>query len=140
MSYLQHFGFFSGPQLPRQLPYKNWLGASGPNCHLTTKLGHLNPKLHLNPRYNPEYPYFLQYSFFSSIKFPAHGILHLMGNAWVFPSLSHSITASTASDNVLSQILRKGEDQKKMSTWGDLPKIFGYWGGGFLCSLSEKTI
>ena len=41
LSSLQHFGFFSGPQLPRQLPYKNWLGASGPNCHLTTKLGYL---------------------------------------------------------------------------------------------------
>ena len=36
-----------------------------------------------------------------------------MGNAWVFPSISHSITASTASDNVLSQILRKGSEKNE---------------------------
>ena len=29
------------PQLQRQLPYKSWLGALGPDCDLTPKIGHL---------------------------------------------------------------------------------------------------
>ena len=30
-----------GPQLQRQLAHKSWLGASGRDCHLTPKIGHL---------------------------------------------------------------------------------------------------
>ena len=50
---------FSGSQLQRQLAYKTWLGTSGPDCHLTSKIGLLqkNQKLHLNPRYDPGYLY-----------------------------------------------------------------------------------
>ena len=31
----------SGPQLQRQLTCKSWLGATGPECHLQPKIGHL---------------------------------------------------------------------------------------------------
>ena len=31
----------SGHQLQRQVAFKSWLGASGPDCHLTTKIRHL---------------------------------------------------------------------------------------------------
>ena len=31
----------SGPQLQRQLAYKSWLAATGPDCHLSPKIGHL---------------------------------------------------------------------------------------------------
>ena len=29
------------PQLERQLPYKSWLSALGPDCDLAPKIGHL---------------------------------------------------------------------------------------------------
>ena len=31
-----------GLQLQRQLTYMSWVGTSGPDCHLTPKLGHLH--------------------------------------------------------------------------------------------------
>ena len=37
---------------------------------------------------------FPQYEYFFPIRFPSYGILHHMGNAWVFPSISHSTKKS----------------------------------------------
>ena len=44
-----------GPLLQRQLAYKSWLSAPGPDCSLTSKIGHLQKtKLDSNPRCGPD--------------------------------------------------------------------------------------
>ena len=39
LSALQRFGFFWTPAA--KAAHKSWLGASGPDCHLMPKIGHL---------------------------------------------------------------------------------------------------
>ena len=60
-----------------------------------------------------------------------------MGNAWVFPSISHSITVSTASDNFVPNFEKRGGSEKNEYLRG-LAKDIWVWGRGLSMFLIRK--